>query len=986
MIYNLRRFIILFFLITLFYSTSMAQWPAGDTTLAEHHWVDSVFQKLSTDERIAQLFMVRGKANGDTVLIRQVADMVKWYNIGGICFFKGGPVKQAELTNKYQKLAKTPLLISIDGEWGLGMRLDSTISFARQMTLGAMADRQKIYSMGAEIARQCKRLGIHINFAPVADINSNPLNPVINIRSFGEDREDVARMCLQYVNGLQDNGVMAVAKHFPGHGDAGTDSHLTLPVINHSAEALDTLDLYPFRKVINANIGGMMVAHLNVPALDSTPGLPSTLSPKIINGLLKQRLGFKGLVFTDAMDMKGLADFAEPGMIEVKALAAGNDVLLLLEDVPDAICEISAAMDSNIISKTLIEQKCLKVLHLKYRLGLWKPQVVEVKNLISDLNPPEATQLNRDLYNSSVTLLRNTNDLLPLKNLDTLRLASIVIGDTAQNSFQDRLGFYASIDRFSLPYSASSTLQAELLIKLQKYNLVLVGILNTNPSPAKNFSITNQTVVFIDSLQVHKDVVLDLFGLPYALNLFNIGSRIKALLVSYQDNPLVHDVSAQIIMGGMQASGRLPVTATPEFKLHDGISTGPPIRLAYASPEALGIHTYELAGIDSLAEFGIRQKAYPGCQILVAKNGVVIYNKAFGNHTYSNELPVKLTDLYDLASITKVAATTLAVMRLHDEGKIEPGKKLSKYLGYLDGSDKDRLTVREVMAHQAGLQPWIPFYKRTLQAGLPDTSIYKSSSSVDFPDKVADRLYIRKGYHKIIFDSIVKSPLLDTKDYKYSDLDLLLMGDAVEKISGKPLNVFLNDFLYKPMGLPTIGYHPRWRFGLNSIPPTENDTIFRKQVIHGDVHDPAAAMLGGVAGHAGLFSNAIDLAALMQMLLWNGEYGGKRYITPATIEEFTRVQFPLNNNRRGMGFDKPALINGQEGPCSADASPLSFGHSGFTGTFVWTDPAEQLVYVFLSNRVYPDAENTKLAKLNIRTDIQHIIYRAISDKHEKTGN
>jgi len=979
MIHSLRRIIVLLVLVILFSLSSLAQWPSGDTTLSERKWVDSVFQKLSPDERIAQLFMIRGKANGDTLLIRQVANIVKLYNIGGICFFKGGPVKQAELTNRYQKLAKTPLLISIDGEWGLGMRLDSTISFARQMTLGAMADKQQIYSMGAEIARQCKRTGIHINFAPVADINSNPLNPVINIRSFGENKEDVAQMCIQYTNGLQDNGVLAVAKHFPGHGDAGTDSHVTLPVISHSSQALDTLDLYPFSKLIKTGIGGVMVGHLYVPSLDSTLGLPSTLSSKIINGLLKQKMGFNGVVFTDAMDMRGLADFAEPGKIEVKALAAGNDMLLLLEDVPNAICEIRAASDSNIISSKLIEQKCRKILHLKYRLGLWKPQVVELNNLVRDLNPPEALQLNRELYNSAVTLLRNTNNLIPLKNLDTLRIASLVIGDTTQNLFQERLGFYAPVNRFALPYSASQSLQKEMLAKLEKYNLVLVGVLNTHPSPARDFGISQQTTAFIDSLQVRHDIVLDLFGLPYALNLFHLGNRIKGLLISYQDNPLVHDVSAQIIMGGMQASGRLPVTATPEFKLHDGISTGPPIRLAYASPEAEEVHSSFFAAIDSLAVFGIRQKAYPGCQVLVAKNGVVIYNKAFGNHTYSNELPVKLTDLYDLASITKVAATTLAVMHLHDLGKIDPAKKLSKYLNYLDGSDKDRMTVREVMAHQAGLQPWIPFYKRTLIKGLPDTSIYKSAYSVDYPDKVADRLYIRKGYRKVIFDSIVESPLLATKDYKYSDLDFLLMGDAVEMISGQQLNVFMNDFLYKPMGLPTMGYHPRWHFGINSIPPTENDTVFRKQVIHGDVHDPAAAMLGGVSGHAGLFSNASDLAALMQMLLWKGEYGGKRYISAGTVEEFTNVQFPMNNNRRGLGFDKPALVRGQEGPTCAEASPGSYGHSGFTGTYVWTDPAEQLVYVFLSNRVYPDAENTKLAKLNIRTDIQHVIYKAISE-------
>lgn len=973
----LRRIVVLLPFLILLSRTATAQWPAGDTTLSERRWVDSVYLSLTSDERIAQLFIMRAKANDDTLLINQVANLVVKYNIGGVCFFKGGPIKQAQVTNKYQQLAKTPLLISIDGEWGLGMRLDSTISFPRQMSLGAMANKQQIYAMGTEIARQCKRMGIHINFAPVADINSNPKNPIINIRSFGERKEDVAENCLLYANALQDNCIMAVAKHFPGHGDAATDSHISLPIISHTAAALDTLDLYPFSKLIKAGLGGIMIGHLFVPSLDSTSGLPSSLSSKVINDLLRQKMGFRGVVFTDAMDMRGVADYATPGVTEVKALAAGNDILVLPEDVPGAICEITEAIDSCIFSSTFIENKCRKVLHLKYRLGLWKPQTIDLNHLIVDLNPPEALQMNRQLYNSSVTLLRNTDDLLPLKDLDKLSIASVVIGDTAQNAFQDRLGFYAPIDHYTLPHTPTAIQQAEVLLKLKQYNLVIVGIVNTHPSPVKNFGITSETINFVDSLQVYKDMVLDIFSVPYALSLFHFGDRIKGILVSYQDNPLVHDVSAQIIMGGMQATGRLPVSAAPDFKFLDGISTLPPLRLSFALPEAVGIRSADMAVIDSIANDGILKKAYPGCQVLVAKNGVVIYHKAFGYHTYTKDVSVRLTDLYDLASITKVAATTLAVMHLYDEKKIDPDKHLTEFLPYLNGTDKSAMTVREVMAHQAGLLPWIPFYKRTLKGGEPDTAIYSHVYSERFPDKVADRLYIRSGYKDVIFDSIAHSPLSGSLSYKYSDLDFLLMGDAVERISGEPLNVFVNDTYYKPLGLATMGYHPRWHFKPYQIPPTENDTVFRKQLLDGDVHDPAAAMLGGVAGHAGLFSNASDLAILMQMLLWHGEYGGKRYLSKATVDEFTRVQFPLNNNRRGLGFDKPALDKSQEGPCAIDASSQSFGHSGFTGTFVWTDPTEQLVYVFLSNRVYPDAENSKLVKLGIRTNIQQVIYFAI---------
>jgi CubicO group peptidase (beta-lactamase class C family) len=675
--------------------------------------------------------------------------------------------------------------------------------------------------------------------------------------------------------------------------------------------------------------------------------------------------------------MGGVVDHSMPGKAEVEALAAGNDILILPLDLPGAVCAITEAIDSCILSPGLIENKCRKVLHLKYRLGLWKPQTIDLKNLVADLNPSQALQMNRQLYNSSVTVLRNTNNLLPLQNLENLSIASVVIGEIARNTFQDRLGFYAPIDNYNLPQTSTSVQQAEVLAKLKQYNLVIVGVVNTHPSPLKNFGISDQTICFVDSLQARQDMILDLFSVPYALGLFHFSDRIKGILVSFQDNPLIHDVSAQVIMGGMQATGKLPVSAAPYFKVLDGISTPIPTRLSFALPEAVGIHSADMAAIDSIANDGILKKAYPGCQVLVAKNGVVIYHKAFGYHTYDKSIPVRLTDLYDLASITKVAATTLAVMQLHDEKKIEPEKNLSKYLSYLDDTDKSRMKVREVMAHQAGLQPWIPFYKRTIKHGVMDSAIYSHIYSDRFPDKVADRLYIRKGYRDVIFDSIAHSPLLGSLKYKYSDLDFLLMGDAVERITGMPLNVFVNDTYYKPLGLATMGYHPLWHFKTNEIPPTENDTLFRKQQIDGTVHDPAAAMLGGVAGHAGLFSDANDLAVLMQMLLWQGEYGGRRYISKATVAEFTRVQFPLNNNRRGLGFDKPALEKNQEGPCSSSASPQSFGHSGFTGTFVWADPAEQLVYVFLSNRVYPDAENNKLVKLSIRTNIQDVIYTAI---------
>ena len=966
----------LFSLLILLISYNFSE--AQNSKLPENLWVDSVFKALTPYERISQLFMISVYSNGDAKYNENISKQICDYKVGGITFFKGGPVRQAILTNQFQMYADVPLLIAIDGEWGLAMRLDSTPVFPRQITLGAITNDSLIFEMGSEIARECKRIGVQLNFAPVVDINSNPKNPVINSRSFGENKFNVSKKSLAYMHGMQSHGVLACAKHFPGHGDTDTDSHLALPVIHHSKEMIDTLDLYPFKEMIKNDISSVMVAHLNIPSLDTAKNSISSLSKTIVTDILKKDLGFKGLVFTDALEMKGVSNTYKDGDAELNALIAGNDILLLPQDIPKALKKIKGAIDSLKISQSLIDEKCKKVLRFKYLAGLNNYKPIKIKGLYKDLNSPESYNLQRKLYENAITLVKNKNNIIPLKRLDTLCLAFLSIGDTIASTFQNNLNHYASIESYHIHKNIKSREADSLLKILKNYDYVIVGVLNTSNLANEDFGVTQQTIDFIDSLTNQNKIILDVFANPYSLSRFHETKNINALIVSYQNSKVSEELSAQLIFGGISSVGKLPVTASEEFPINTGINSEKPLKLQYAIPKEVGIAEKDLAAIDSIALKGIKNKAYPGCVVLAVKNGKVFYSKAFGYHTYENIEPTQTSDIFDMASITKVEATTMAIMKLVDEGKLDVNKRLEDYLPFMKKTNKGRIVIRDLMAHQAKLKAWIPFYKETIKNGNPDTNIYKKVRSENYPFRVADSLYIRKDYPDTIIAKIVESPLNKKKEYLYSDMGFYLMMKIVEKISNKSFESFVNENFYTPLCMGSTGFSPRNKFSLDKIVPTEIDSSWRKQLLHGDVDDQGAAMMGGVCGHAGLFSNAYDLATLLQMMLQKGEYAGTNYLKASTVEEFTKCQFPSNKNRRGLGFDKPSINPKDAGPCCKSASPLSYGHSGFTGTFFWVDPAENLIYIFLSNRVYPDPNNKKITEMNIRTDIQQVIYDAIA--------
>ncbi|MEI6853617.1 MAG: glycoside hydrolase family 3 N-terminal domain-containing protein, partial [Bacteroidota bacterium] len=894
-----------------------------------------VMQRLTPDQRLAQLIMVGAWSNKTLEADSNITNQILKYNIGGICFFQGGPITQARYTNYWQSLAKTPLLVSIDGEWGLGMRLkDSTVSFPRQMTLGGIADNKLIYSMGAEIAYQCKRLGIQINFAPVADINSNPKNPVINARSFGEDRKNVAAKTLAYMKGMQDNGVLACAKHFPGHGDTDKDSHKTLPTINHSRAIIDSIDLYPFRELIKNGVASVMCGHLFIPALDTTQNLPSSLSTKIVRDILINQLGYKGLIFTDALGMKGVGVPDSAGRIELRALQAGSDILLMPNDVPAAIAFIKNAITKGIITQKEIDEKCRKVLTYKYRAGLSKLKPLVVENITADLNNLNSEILNLKLYEASVTILKNNLSILPLKNLQNQKIASVSFNTTANDKLDQTLDYYAPIKHFSFDKTFSATNIPDLKQQLLDRNLIIINVHQTNVTDKNNYGLSDDIITFIQDIKKTKRVIINLLTNPYSLDKLTDTSSISAIVVAYQSNEYSQQASAEAIFGGIAVGGKLPVTASALFPLHSGFNTGK-IRLGYTFPATVGMDYKKLQKIDSLANKGIKDSIYPGCQILVARNGWVVYHKSFGFHTYDKKEAVQNSDLYDLASITKVVATTISVMKLSEEGKISVDSALAKYLPGIDSSNKAHILLKNLMTHQAGLKAWIPFYKDMIKKGTLDTNLYRKQPSKDFPARVAEGIYVSKSYLDTIFQGIIKSELRSKQTYLYSDLGFYLLKFIIEKQVNEGIDQYVKENFYEPLGLTTICYQPRKYIDLSRIVPSEIDTVFRKQLLQGDVNDPGAALMDGISGHAGIFSNSNDLAILLQMLLQKGEYGGRRYFKPETVEKFTAYQFA--GNRRGLGFDKPVREKGGDGPTCEEASPESYGHSGFTGTFVWVD-------------------------------------------------
>jgi beta-glucosidase-like glycosyl hydrolase/CubicO group peptidase (beta-lactamase class C family) len=940
----------------------------GNRERAQQKWMDSVFNSLTPDQRIAQLMVIRAHSNLGPDHIAKVENDIRNYNVGGLCFFQGGPVRQALLTNQYQSIAKTPLMITIDGEWGVGMRLDSVDRLPYQLSLGAVNDPSLSYRIGLAMGEQCKRLGIHVNYAPVVDVNNNPNNPVIGFRSFGSDKEKVARYAVAITKGMQDVGIMACAKHFPGHGDVDVDSHYDLPIISKSLDQLDAVELYPFKKVFEAGIGSAMVAHLSVPAIDTTTNRPTSISKPAISGVLRNRLNFQGLTFTDALEMKGIAKHYPGGTIAVEAIIAGNDMLCLPASVSESIQVIQQAITDGRLTQAEVDAKVKKVLSAKYGLGLNRPQFVDTTNLIADLNE-RSNELRQEAARRGLTLLRQMPAALRTQlKKEQPRVAYVQLGGKELSVFGKRLQQDWNVAYFHLMYRDSIVKADSILtaVKTKGYDVVLVGLHDYANKPMNNFNISTAATYLGNAFQGDSTLTL-LFGNVLAAKNF---CSARSLVALQQDDSITNEVAADWLQGDFPARGRLQVNVC-EFSLGDGVQQPKGKRSAVQLRK-------RLVEVDYILEEGLAKKAYPGAVVLAVQRGAILYQKSVGQQAITDSTPIKPEHIFDLASVTKISATTVAVMKLVEEGKLKLSGQLKDYLPWVKGSDKESLNIKDILLHQAGLVPFIPFYKETIDAkGNPDTSLYATVAKKGFTVRVAESLYRRDDWKDTLLSRILKSPLGPQGKYVYSDNDFIFFGLIVEQLTGKTLEQYVQDNFYRPLGMYTTGFTPRRRFPVQSIVPTETETQFRKQTMRGDVHDEGASLFGGVAGHAGLFSNAYDLAMLYQMLLQGGKFNGRRYLKESTIQLFTNYQ--LENSRRGLGFDKPEKDNQfKKDPYpSLLASPATFGHTGFTGTCVWVDPKQELVYVFLSNRVNPTRTNNLLGQLQIRGRIQDAIYRAI---------
>lgn len=936
-----------------------------NSSLSEKRWVDSVYKSLSDREKIAQLMVIRAHSNLGADHVRGVTDLIRKYNVGALCFFQGGPVRQANLTNLYQSIAKTPLMVTIDGEWGLGMRLDSVIKFPYQLTLGALQDETIVYKMGLAVGEQCKRIGVHVNYAPVVDINNNPNNPVIGYRSFGEDKYKVANLGVAYTKGMQDAGIMACAKHFPGHGDTEVDSHYDLPVINKSISQLNALELYPFEQLFDAGVGSVMIAHLYIPSIDKTANRATSLSKKNVTELLKEDLKFKGLTFTDALEMKGVTKFFPAGEAAVQAVIAGNDMLCLPDDVPAAISAIETAIKKKRLKWKDIDEKVKKVLHAKYQLGLNESQIIDTTNLLQDLNE-KTDDIKKLVTRNVVTVLKNEANAFPFKS--SQKVAYVGIGANEITTFGKRLHQDFKADSFLFSYKDDAAKASAIIqqIKNGRYDAVIVGVHNYNLRPVNNYGISQTAINLWNNLKQLNSITF-LFGNVYAAKNF---CTAKTLVAMHQDDIQFQAAAADFLRGSIQSEGKLPVSVCD-------IPFGKGIAIKNLTP--VGTSAPWLR-IDSIVRDAISRNAFPGALILAAHNGQIVYHKAFGRYEYNyTSKPVTLESIYDVASVTKISATTVAVMKLFDEGKLDLNKTLADYLPATRGTDKAALTIRDILLHQAGLVPFIPFYKETIDSGTGEASylLYSNSRNDSFNIPVARNLYLRKDWQDTIFQRILQSPLTAQGKYVYSDNDFIFLGKIVEQISGRSLDEYVSETFYQPLGMETTTFNAGKRFGVERVVPTEEEKHFRKQLLRGDVHDEGASLFGGVAGHAGLFSNAFDLFILYQMLLNGGEFNDEQYLTPETIKLFTSYQ--SNVSRRGLGFDKPEKDNAtRKIPYPSElASPESFGHTGFTGTCVWVDPRNNVVYIFLSNRVHPTRNNNLLSQLNVRGKIQDAIYKAI---------
>ena len=705
----LKKLFFIFFLLTLFNLCGQNFDPLRtDDYFLQEKWVDSILSSMTIDEKIGQLFMIQAYSNLDSVHENEIKEMIQKYHVGNLIFMQGTPIKQVELTNKYQSFSKVPLMIGFDGEWGLDMRLKNSYRFPWNMSLGAIQDNSLIHKFGEHIGNHARRIGIHVNFAPVVDINTKPLNPIIGNRSFGENKINVTQKAIAFSKGMQSMGVLANAKHFPGHGDTASDSHLKLPVLNFSRQRLDSVELYPYKRVFDAGMASVMTAHLSIPVLEPNPKLPTSLSSNVVTDLLKYKLGFLGLIFTDGLNMKGAANYSSSSEINLAAILAGNDILLIPHDIPETINLFKTSIQTGVLSYERIDESVRKILLAKYKVGLHTYKPIELLNLEKDINTPEDEVLHRELVKNSMTLIKNKKKLLPISDLKKLhKIAYVALGEASHDPFFKELQKYSEI------FKVEKDNLNEIIDTLEDFDLVIVGFHKSNAHPWKPFQFSNKESVWLHEISRKNKTILSVFASPYSLLNIKSFNNLESILVAYQNSVIAQKIAAQTIFGAIDAKGVLPVSIKNKFPEGTSISTKNLKRLQYSIPESVGMSSVKLQRIDSVANLVLEKKMSPGLQILVARHGVVVYEKSFGFHTDKKNNSVKSTDVYDVASLTKILASLPMMMKAEEDKKIKLTSTLKSILPAFKNSNKDTLTVLEILSHYGRLKAWIPFYKHT---------------------------------------------------------------------------------------------------------------------------------------------------------------------------------------------------------------------------------------------------------------------------------
>lgn len=954
-------------------------------------WVDSVFNTLSERQQVAQLVFPKVVPTQGATSRTAIKRFIDTNGCGGLLFTSGTLEQYVEMSNYAQSVARVPVLMTFDGEWGLSMRITETPKFPCNMALGAITDTTLLYRYGLEMGRHCRLAGQHVDFAPVLDVNSNPRNPVIGYRSFGEDPHRVAALGTAFSRGLEDANVQAVGKHFPGHGDTSTDSHKESTIVNHNRAVLDSIDLVPFQDFIDNGLSGIMIGHIVVPALDPS-GRPASLSHKMTTDLLRRDMGFEGLIYTDALGMKGAQ--LEGYNNAVEALRAGADVLLTSDHPLDDLNAIYALVQNGTIPRSIIEDRCKRILRYKYLLGLPHEKPADINGLKDRIDSPECRALINELCGASITVLWNKDNLLPIGELAGNSIAVVTIGTPGDDTFAETCAKYAHVDT----YQTSGTIAASTLSKILSHDIVIAAVFSDSANARNAYG----------QLTGAKELVGVFMVTPYKMNKFaGALQKTDALVLAYDNITPMRPVAAQAVFGGIEIKGKLPVNIEPTGHLGQGLHI-PQSRLGYTSPAAEGMATWITDTIDSIVNHAIAAGGFPGAQVFIARNGNIVYERAYG-HLTTGGAPVTTSTLYDLASVSKTTGTLPGIMKLYDLGLLKTSDRASDYLPGLAGTNKTGITVEQLLYHESAMPPSLNMFNTMIDStsytgrlisprrdeqhsikiqngawghnnGRLRTDITAVTRSDIFPNEAAKGIWVGTAAFDTIMGRIYNIPLRKSNAYCYSCLNFALLMDIEQHITGIPHDRFVTDSIWAPIGAYNACYRPTITHPLGCIAPTEQDNYLRRQLVHGYVHDETAAMLGGVSGNAGVFASAGDLAKLCQMWLNGGTYGDAQVLSQSTVDLFTKSKSP--NSRRGLGFDKPDTSNPDNSPTCEEAGANVYGHLGFTGTVFWVDPDEDLIFIFLCNRVNPTRDNAAFNELNIRPELFRQVYRSLRTEND----